>query len=315
MLMRPKTGLKDMVAELEPGTPGSGRLRDGDVIPISETLPDVNLDEILASLDTDSRDYLTILVGAGAEGLRGNGARARAGDPPLRAVGALRAQGVRRARQAAEQHQARHPQPLAGDGRARRQGRPGRRVRRELQRRVRHARAPGREPARDAASSCRPRSTRRSAGSARPSCSPTSSGRRCRRCGPAPARSGRRCARVRPFVRETTPVIRDEIRPFVRASRPTVKELRPAMNDLATATPDLTRTFKVVNYLLDSSPTTRRARRRATCSGSPGRTTSAIRSSPPRTRTARSAAACSSPPARTSRCSSRSPRPTRCSAR
>ncbi|HYH90719.1 MAG TPA: MlaD family protein, partial [Solirubrobacteraceae bacterium] len=73
VLMRPKTGLKDMVAELEPGTPASGRLKDGDVIPISETLPDVNLDEILAALDADTRDYLTILVGAGAEGLRGNG--------------------------------------------------------------------------------------------------------------------------------------------------------------------------------------------------------------------------------------------------
>src|SRR4051812_41428967 len=73
VLMRPKTGLKDMVAELEPGTPQAGRLRENDVIPVSETLPDVNLDEILASLDADTRDYLTILVSAGAEGLRGNG--------------------------------------------------------------------------------------------------------------------------------------------------------------------------------------------------------------------------------------------------
>ena len=39
--------------------------------------------------------------------------------------------------------------------------------------------------------------------------------------------------------------------PFPRASRPTVKELKPAMRDLAAAAPDLTRTFKVVNNLLD----------------------------------------------------------------
>ena len=58
VLLRPKTGLKDMVAELEPGTPGAGRLKDGGVIPVSQTLPDVNLDEILASLDADTRDYL-----------------------------------------------------------------------------------------------------------------------------------------------------------------------------------------------------------------------------------------------------------------
>ncbi|MDP9133725.1 MAG: hypothetical protein M3N56_02735, partial [Actinomycetota bacterium] len=56
---------------------------------------------------------------------------------------------------------------------------------------------------------------------------------------------------VRPFVRDTTPVIRDEIRPFVRASRPTLNQLQPAMKDLAAATPNLTSTFKVVNYLLD----------------------------------------------------------------
>ena len=73
VLLRPKTGLKDMVAELTPGTPDAGRLPDGGRIPVSQTLPDVNLDEILAALDGDSRDYLTVLLSAGAEGLRGNG--------------------------------------------------------------------------------------------------------------------------------------------------------------------------------------------------------------------------------------------------
>jgi phospholipid/cholesterol/gamma-HCH transport system substrate-binding protein len=56
---------------------------------------------------------------------------------------------------------------------------------------------------------------------------------------------------TRPFLRETTPIIRDELRPFARAALPTVKELRPAMRDLAAATPDLTRTFNVVNRLLN----------------------------------------------------------------
>src|SRR3954465_11398006 len=73
VLLRPKTGLKDMVAELEPGTPSAGRLKENDVIPVGQTLPDVNLDEILASLDADTRDYLTVLVSAGAQGLKGNG--------------------------------------------------------------------------------------------------------------------------------------------------------------------------------------------------------------------------------------------------
>jgi phospholipid/cholesterol/gamma-HCH transport system substrate-binding protein len=37
----------------------------------------------------------------------------------------------------------------------------------------------------------------------------------------------------------------------VRASIPTVEQLQPALHDLAAATPNLTSTFKVVNYLLD----------------------------------------------------------------
>ena len=58
ILLRPKTGLKDMVAELTPGTQQAGRLEEGAVIPVSQTLPDVNLDEILATLDADTRDFL-----------------------------------------------------------------------------------------------------------------------------------------------------------------------------------------------------------------------------------------------------------------
>jgi phospholipid/cholesterol/gamma-HCH transport system substrate-binding protein len=56
---------------------------------------------------------------------------------------------------------------------------------------------------------------------------------------------------ARPFLRETTPVVRDEIRPFARASRPTVSQLRPALSDLAATTPDLVRSFRVINRLLD----------------------------------------------------------------
>ena len=73
VLLRPKTGLKDMVAELDPGTPQAGRLREGERIPISQTLPDVNLDEILASLDADTRDYVKLLLGDGSRALGGNG--------------------------------------------------------------------------------------------------------------------------------------------------------------------------------------------------------------------------------------------------
>jgi phospholipid/cholesterol/gamma-HCH transport system substrate-binding protein len=67
MLLRPKTGLKDMFVELDPGTQAAGELPEGDRIPIAQTRPDVNPDEILAQLDRDTRDYLVLLANAGGE--------------------------------------------------------------------------------------------------------------------------------------------------------------------------------------------------------------------------------------------------------
>src|SRR3954465_3391963 len=60
-LLRPKTGLKDMFVELNPGRRGAP-VPDGFVIPVANTLPDVNTDEILASLDAETRDYVRMLV-------------------------------------------------------------------------------------------------------------------------------------------------------------------------------------------------------------------------------------------------------------
>jgi phospholipid/cholesterol/gamma-HCH transport system substrate-binding protein len=52
---------------------------------------------------------------------------------------------------------------------------------------------------------------------------------------------------VLPFVKEATPEIKTEIRPFVRTARPYVRDLRPASQNLATASPDLTNAFKELN--------------------------------------------------------------------
>ena len=67
MLLRPKTGLKDMFVELDPGTQASGELPEGGRIGLAQTRPDVNPDEILAQLDGDTRAYLQILANAGGE--------------------------------------------------------------------------------------------------------------------------------------------------------------------------------------------------------------------------------------------------------
>jgi len=250
VLLRPKTGLRDMVAELEPGTPAAGRLKENDVIPVGQTLPDVNLDEILAALDTDTRDYLTVLVGAGAEGLRGNGRRLakaiRRFEPSARygrkVFGSLakRRQNIKRVM---------HNLSLIMDELGAKDD--------QVAEFVENSNAVFATLARQDANL---RSTltelpsaldetQRGLGKAKTladELGPTLQALR-----PGARALGPTLRQIRPFVRETTPVLRDEIRPFVRASRPTVRELRPAMRDLSRAAPDLRRTFGVVNYLLD----------------------------------------------------------------
>jgi phospholipid/cholesterol/gamma-HCH transport system substrate-binding protein len=80
VLLRPKTPLKDMVAEVDPGTPTSGQqLQSGALLRSDRTQADVNLEEILATLDRDSRDYLNLLVSDGGEALSNGGGRDLAG--------------------------------------------------------------------------------------------------------------------------------------------------------------------------------------------------------------------------------------------
>ncbi|HEX8074620.1 MAG TPA: MlaD family protein [Thermoleophilaceae bacterium] len=81
--LRPKTGLNDMAIELDPGRPDPalpdrGRLHEGDRLPIDNTRPNVNPDQVLAALDTDTRRYLEAFVNGGAGGLRGRGRDLRA---------------------------------------------------------------------------------------------------------------------------------------------------------------------------------------------------------------------------------------------
>lgn len=88
VLVRPKTGLQDMALQLDPGSSKARELEEGDVIPVSRTRPNVNMDEVLAALDADARDYLRILLSASADGLDDQGVRLRkllsAGAPTLK---------------------------------------------------------------------------------------------------------------------------------------------------------------------------------------------------------------------------------------
>jgi phospholipid/cholesterol/gamma-HCH transport system substrate-binding protein len=78
ILLRPKTGLKDMFLELDPGTnydPNSDddQFQNGGTIPVANTAPDTNVDQLLAALDGDTRAYLRLLLVGGGQGLNGRG--------------------------------------------------------------------------------------------------------------------------------------------------------------------------------------------------------------------------------------------------
>jgi phospholipid/cholesterol/gamma-HCH transport system substrate-binding protein len=78
ILLRPKTGLKDMFLELNPGTnydPNSNddEYQNGDTVPVANTAPDTNVDQILSALDGDTRSYLRLLLVGAGQGLNGRG--------------------------------------------------------------------------------------------------------------------------------------------------------------------------------------------------------------------------------------------------
>jgi phospholipid/cholesterol/gamma-HCH transport system substrate-binding protein len=251
ILMRPKTGLKDMVAELNPGTEEAGRLQEGERIPVSQTLPDVNLDEILASLDTDTRDYLRILLGDASLGLKDNGREF--------------AQTIRRI-----EPTARYAREINEQLAVRRNN--IRRVVHNLSLLMEELGTKDRQVADFVQSSnavfsilagqdANLRDTLRQLPGALDETQTTLAkvDRLARVLGPTlqDLRPGARALgpslrETRPFLTQTTPILRNQIRPFARAALPTVKELRPAMRDLAAATPDLTRSFKVINELLNT---------------------------------------------------------------
>ncbi|MDX6622934.1 MAG: phospholipid/cholesterol/gamma-HCH transport system substrate-binding protein [Solirubrobacterales bacterium] len=72
LLLRPKTGLNDMIVEIDPGK-GEESIEDGHNFPLAQTQPNTNLDAFLATLDADTRQYIQLLVAGGAQGIGGRG--------------------------------------------------------------------------------------------------------------------------------------------------------------------------------------------------------------------------------------------------
>lgn len=243
-LLRPKTGLKDMFLEVDPGD--GEALREGDVLPLARTSPDVNPDEILAMLDADTRDYLRLLVAGAGRGLEGRGKDLREVyrlfEPTHRDIArvnsavATRRQSLRRLVTSLEQ--------LTGELADKE---------RDLAQLVRSAAKVFRAYASEdqnisAAVRELPvalRTTTDTLGKVQALAEVL--GPASERLRPAVRALRRSQAALRPLAEEATPVVREEIRPFVRELRPLVKDLKPAAGALSKTTPDFTRTFKVLN--------------------------------------------------------------------
>jgi phospholipid/cholesterol/gamma-HCH transport system substrate-binding protein len=250
-MLRPKTGLRDMVVELTPGSRRAGAMPEGGRIPVSETLPDVNLDEILAGLDADTRDYLRLLLGAGGEGLRDNGPGLRRALKRFEPTGsALRKVNESLATRRTNLRRVIHNFSLLTEELGSKDD--------QIAHFVDSSNAVFASLARQDASlrstiSGLPgalKATQRGLASAQTlgdELGPTLSALRptARALGPSLRQS-------RPFLRQTVAPIRDEIRPFTRSAQPFVRELRPTMRDLASATPDLTSSFKVINTIFNT---------------------------------------------------------------
>jgi phospholipid/cholesterol/gamma-HCH transport system substrate-binding protein len=248
MLLRPRTGLKDMQVVLEPGTPASGEVPDGGTIPESQTQPDVNPDEVLGALDSDTRRYLASAVDALGTGLDGNGANLRrllaAAEPTtaeLRRL--LNTFAARRDQIAHLTHNLSEISQIAGrhEGDIRRTIRYSSDAlfslaRQDSSLRDSLTRLPGTLDATDSAL----RDSRPLASELGPAAHDLT---------PAVHRLTRSLSPLRPLVREATPNVRDKLRPFVKAGVPALRELRPAADALGGTLTDLPSITRRVNYI------------------------------------------------------------------
>jgi len=251
MLLRPKTGLKDMVVELNPGTAAGGPpVKDGYTVPVSNTLPDVNLDEFLSVLDGDTRTYLQLLLNGGAAGLRGNGTTLaqvfRRFQPTAHDAAEITGLLAQRRQYIARSI---HNFGVFVNALAARDQQLGTFVDNSntvfqhfanqdanLQRTIQLLPAALRDTN---AALAQAKAFADQAGPALGALRPGA-----RALGPS-------LVETRPFLRETTPIIQNQLRPFTQVATPVVKELRPAAADFAAATPNLTTTFEVLNAFLN----------------------------------------------------------------
>ena len=250
VLLRPRTGLKDMFLALDPGSPSAPLLDEGDTIQINATAPDVNPDEILSVLDADTRDYLKLLINGAGKGLEGRGydlreVFARLGPlhrdvAELNELVATRRHNLRRLI---------HNYGSTVD----RLGREDR----SLTDLVRNSsevfdKLAGQETQISGAIARLPSTLEQTERTlVRVDELGRVAGPAFEALRPAVRRLPAANAQLRPLAEQIEPVLRTKIRPFVREARPYVRDLRPAAENLRTASPDLRQSFFELNRLFN----------------------------------------------------------------
>jgi phospholipid/cholesterol/gamma-HCH transport system substrate-binding protein len=249
-LLRPKTGLKDMFIELDPGSSSEPLAKKGWTLPVQNTLPDINPDEVFSALDTDTRDYLKLLVNGAGKGLDKRGADLQEVftrfEPTYRDIAKVTSQvQTRRAnlRRLINSLQRLNTELASRDD--------------DLAQLVSASATVFRAFASENNNISRAirdfppalRQTTTTLGKVQTFAEilgPTADKLR-----PAVRALNRANHAIQPFAKEAAPILRTRIRPFVRAARPVVRDLKTPGKQLADATPDLTRSFTVLNHLFD----------------------------------------------------------------
>jgi phospholipid/cholesterol/gamma-HCH transport system substrate-binding protein len=249
-LLRPKTGLKDMFIDLEPGGGDAPVVKEGFTIPVRATQPDVNPDEVLSVLDTDTRQYLQLLLNGAGHGLKGRGGDLRdlfaRFEPTHRDL--ARVNGAVATRRTQLRHLVSSLNVLSKELASRDD---------DLAKLVDSSSAVFDSFAQEQANVSsavrelpstlqQTTNTLGRVGTFAELLGPTTE-----RLRPAARALDPANQAVRPFAREATPQLRKSIRPFVREARPLVRDLRPVSERLAQAGPDLTQVFLRFNHFLN----------------------------------------------------------------
>jgi phospholipid/cholesterol/gamma-HCH transport system substrate-binding protein len=256
-LLRPKTGLKDMFVEMQP-PPGGSHMPvapQGYTIPVADTNPDVNPDEILASLDADTRQYLDLLVNGAGQGLKGPGGSELAGLlerflPTHQDLARLNSVVAERG---AALRQLIHSLQVLNTALAVNRAQIVQLI--DSSSKVFHAFANANQnvsrAVADLPGTLQQTTTTLQKVQTFANIVAPATHNLLPAVSEIPAANAATIDLAHGVASPAHPVIRTEIRPFVVAARPLVRNLRPASNNLATATPNLSKTFGVLNALFN----------------------------------------------------------------